>query len=453
MRSIAPKITLAFLFAIIITLLLYSLILNQAIDEQFNLYIQANQDNNNKNIVNALTHIYKEKGYWDKDAASEISTLLKYDGINLRLYDNDGFVIWNSIASHSDLAYMFTFQLEENITSSLHPIVHQNRIVAHVEISYAQHSPITELDTSFRDSINKSLVSIAIFATLFAIFLSIILSSSISAPLSKITNIATNLSKGDLKQRIQVKKGDDEIARLAKAINHLAETLEKEENYRKNITADIAHELRTPLMSLQGQIEAMADRIVDPTPDNLNSTVEEVIRLSSLIKSLELLSTAESATLEFNPELISLTDVTKNIVNVFQAQYQAKGVMLSFYAIKKCYILADKDKLSQIIINLLSNSLKYSQAKDRVTVKISYQGDDVTIRITDTGMGISEHDLPYIFDRFYRGDKSRNRNTGGSGIGLAIVKSLVDAHKWNISVSSSLGKGTSFTITIPRGNL
>ncbi|OEF96091.1 sensor histidine kinase [Desulfuribacillus alkaliarsenatis] len=449
MKGLAPKITLAFLFAIIVTLLLYSLILNQSIDDQFNEYIQANLLANNEKIANALGQAYMMDGRWTPTTGLDISSFVILDGISLRVRDLNNFVVWNSINIHPDITTLFLLQSEQSTTTVAYPISVNRDVVGYVDITYLGDIPLGDIEEGFKSSINKSLISTAIFATIFAIFLSVIFSSGITLPLTKMTNIATELRKGDLRQRMSVGTSNDEISELAIAINHLAETLEKEEKLRKNITADIAHELRTPLMTLQGQLEAMIDEIIDPTPETISSCQEEVIRLSSLIQDLEQLTTAESASFELNKEVLSLTDIARTVVDSFETQAKQKDMSLSFYASKKSYIDADKGKLTQILINLVSNAIKYSRPKDKVTVKISQSDGIVQLKVSDTGLGISEDDLPYIFERFYRGDKSRNRDTGGSGIGLAIVKSLVEAHNWQISVESALQKGTTFTLKMP----
>ncbi|OEH86095.1 hypothetical protein BHU72_14305 [Desulfuribacillus stibiiarsenatis] len=449
MKGLAPKITLAFLFAIVVTLLLYSLILNQSIDEQFNQYIQATIRANNERIANALAFAYEQDGQWYADTGADVATFVKSDNISLRVRDTSNFVVWNSISYHKDLAQLFSLQPDDKIHTITYPISVNREIVGYVDITYLGTIPLTDIDSGFRNSVNKSLISTAIFSTIFAIFLSIIFSSGITMPLMKMTKIAIQLRKGDLKHRMAVGASNDEVSELAIAINHLAETLEREEKLRKNITADIAHELRTPLMTLQGQLEAIIDGILDPTPETLTSCQEEVIRLTSLVSDLEQLTTAESASLELDQEVLSLSDLTHQIVDSFQGQFRQKDIALSFYANKKSYVLADKRKLTQILINLISNALKYSEPTDKVSIKLMQSDDIITLKIIDTGLGISAEDLPYIFERFYRGDKSRNRETGGSGIGLAIVKSLVDAHHWKIEIESTLQKGTTVTLTMP----
>ena len=449
MKGLAPKITLAFLFAIVVTLLLYSLILNQSIEEQFDNYIQANLRANNEKIANALALAYQKDGRWTPTTGSDISSFVIFDGISLRVRDTDNFVVWNSLNTHKGFDSYFTLQSDKNTTTIAYPISVEREVVGYVDISYLGNLPLSDIDSGFKSSISKSLISTAIFSTVFAIFLSVIFSSGITLPLTKMTKVATQLRKGDLHQRMTVSNSNDEISELAFAINHLAETLEKEEKLRKNITADIAHELRTPLMTLQGQLEAMIDEIIEPTPETIASCQEEVIRLSSLIEDLEQLTSAESASLELHKEVVSLTDLTRNIVDTFQPQFKQKNMSLSFYANKHCHVMADKGKLTQILINLISNALKYSRPHDKVTVKITQTDSTIVLKVSDTGLGISEEDLPYIFERFYRGDKSRNRETGGSGIGLAIVKSLIVAHHWKIDVESTLNKGTTFTLTLP----
>ncbi len=449
MRGLAPKITLAFLFAIVVTLLLYSLILNQSIDEQFNSYIQANLHANNEKIAAALAKAYMRDGQWKSSTGIDISSYILFDGISLRVRDTNDQVVWDSVDIHNDPPSILTLHSSKYATILSYPISANKEIVGYVDITYFGDIPLSDIDSGFRNSVSQSLMSTAIFSTIFAIFLSVIFSGGITLPLTNMTKIAGQLRKGDLSQRMVVSKSNDEISELAIAMNHLAETLEKEEKLRKHITADIAHELRTPLMTLQGQLEAMMDNIIEPTPETIGSCQEEVIRLSSLIQDLEQLTSAESASFELNKEILSLTDVTKTIIDTFQPQFKQKNMSLSFSASKHWYINADKGKLTQILINLISNALKYSRPNDKVNVEITQTGAKVILKIRDTGLGISEEDLPNIFERFYRGDKSRNRDTGGSGIGLAIVKSLIEAHNWQVKVESVLHEGTTFTLIMP----
>jgi len=214
------------------------------------------------------------------------------------------------------------------------------------------------------------------------------------------------------------------------------------------MSADVAHEFRTPVATLQSHLEAMIDGIWKPDTQRLKSCHEEVLRIGRMVGDLEKLARYEGENLVLNKELFDIAELIKIIVQNFESDFKAKGVELKFESIKQ-KILADRDKVSQIIVNLLSNALKYTPEGGTVGIELSVSDREVKIIVRDNGSGISAEDLPYIFERFYRADKSRNRSTGGSGIGLTIAKSLVEAHNGKIEVKSELGKGTEFIVSLP----
>lgn len=449
MKGLAPKITLAFIFAIIVTLLLYSLILNQAITDRFDKYVHANVEATNKKITAALATAYSYDGKWTPRTGLDMSAFVIQEGIGLRVRDIDNHVVWNSMSIHHEVAAFFLVRSNTDIRTFTNPITINNNTVGYVEIFYIGDIQLNTVALTLKNSINMSLISTAIFSTIFAIFLSIVFSSGITMPLTRTTQAAMDLAAGDLRQRLPISTANDELTELSRAINHLAETLEKEADLRKKLTADIAHELRTPLMTLQLQLEAIIDGLIEPSKETLENCQSEVVRLSSLIGDMEQLSSADRASLELKLELLSLTDITKAIYESFIQQAEQKNIAFTYYSNKPCYIEADRSRLTQIIVNLISNAIKYSQSGDSVSIKITHNYNVAILAIKDTGLGISKEDLPLIFERFYRGEKSRNRDTGGSGIGLAIVKSLIDAHNWDIDVNSELDIGTEFVLYIP----
>jgi len=240
------------------------------------------------------------------------------------------------------------------------------------------------------------------------------------------------------------------IIELISSINNLAETLENQKNLRKRMSTDIAHELRTPLATLQSHLEAMIDGIWKPDKERLISCHEECIRINKLVGQLKSLDEYESGNYGLSKVTYDIYDQVKKIIYNFQADFKNKGININLSG-KRELVFADKDKVSQVIINLLSNSLKYTKENGTVEVSINKINNEIIIKIKDTGIGIAQEDLPYIFERFYRADRSRNRVTGGVGIGLAIVKAIIDFHNGNIDVKSILGKGTEFTVLLPVG--
>jgi two-component system sensor histidine kinase BaeS len=210
----------------------------------------------------------------------------------------------------------------------------------------------------------------------------------------------------------------------------------------------VAHELRTPLAAIRSYIEAMLDGVWTFDQERLKSCHEELMRLTRMIKDIEKLSKYEGE-ITLNKKQFNLHEVAQQIVANFEHEYENKGIELTFHA-EYTEIVADQDKLSQVIINLLSNALKYTNEGGSVKLTISKFNHFVEITVTDTGIGISEDDLPHVFERFYRADKSRTRSTGGSGIGLTITRAIVKAHGGKIKIESTVGVGTKVNVILPK---
>jgi signal transduction histidine kinase len=248
-----------------------------------------------------------------------------------------------------------------------------------------------------------------------------------------------------------VKNGsDDEVGEVSNAFNIMAEQLEKKENSRKRLLADIAHELRNPLSIVQGNLEAWLDGVITPTPEQFASVYDETVLLNRLITDLRELSLAEAGQLKLHLESINIGDLINGEVSVFQARCQDKQVSLSAgIAPDLPERSLDRDRIRQVLHNLLENALRYtsSDGSIRVSAGKNQQGK-VVISVSDTGSGIAPADLPYVFDHFYKADKSRQRGYGGAGIGLALVKKYVELHGGNIRVESEPGKGSTFSFEL-----
>jgi signal transduction histidine kinase len=292
------------------------------------------------------------------------------------------------------------------------------------------------------------LIVIGLFSLLLAIAFGTIMASRLSYPISRVIKATQIIEKGDYGYKIVEESSTKEIGQLTTAINNLAQTLENQESLRKRMSLDVAHEFRTPIATLQSHLEAMIDGIWQPDAQRLKSCHEEVLRIGRMVGDLEKLVKYEGENLVLNKESFNLSTLIQTIIHNFESDFKAKEVQIK-YINKKYMLLADRDKISQIVVNLLSNALKYTYKGGMVEIEVTQLDKAVKIVVRDNGIGIAEEDLPYIFERFYRADKSRNRNTGGAGIGLTIAKSLVDAHRGEIKVKSELGKGSEFTVVLP----
>jgi signal transduction histidine kinase len=276
----------------------------------------------------------------------------------------------------------------------------------------------------------------------------------IVAPVRQVTAAAQAMTAGKLDQRVEV-TSRDEIGQLATAFNQMADAVAQQQLLRRNLIADVAHELRTPLSVIQGNLEAMLDGVLPAEPDEIASLYEETLLLTRLVGDLRLLSVAEAGQLTLERKPVALGSLLQRVVEPIGHQADASQVTLTLHVDSDLpLVLVDGDRIGQVLSNLLQNALRHTGGGGRIYVAattIAGAGGrlEVVVEVADTGSGIAANDLPYVFDRFYRGDKSRSRATGGTGIGLALAKQLVEAHGGRIWAESVPGQGSTFRFTLP----
>jgi len=286
-------------------------------------------------------------------------------------------------------------------------------------------------------------------AVAIAFLFTFLMSRRILAPIKALTLTARRLGQGDFSQRVQF-EGKGEVAELAQAFDSMASDLERDEQLRRNMVADVAHELRTPLSNLRGYLEAVRDGVIKPDADAIRSLDEEASLLSRLVDDLQELSLAEAGELKMDCQTEDIAKLIKRTVTAVQAQAAAKGLSVSIELPDKLpAVNIDSNRIGQVLRNLLENAIAHTTEGDAITVTARQRDNWVEVSVTNTGEGISAEDLPNIFERFYRVDKSRARATGGSGLGLTIAKRLVEAHGGKIEAQSERGKGSRFAFTIP----
>jgi len=270
-------------------------------------------------------------------------------------------------------------------------------------------------------------------------------------PLADVMAAAESLAEGDFSVRV-VEKGDREFLKLAQSFNHMAGELEHARTQRQNLTADVAHELRNPLHILQGSLEGALDGVYQASPDYFRSMLEETRLLQRLVEDLQTLSRAESGTLDFNFQALSVPELVQDVITSFSGRAEEAGVRLVMEAPEDregLKVEGDWQRLDQVLGNLVNNALRYTTEGEEIKLSPTREGSSVLVKIGDSGEGIPAEDLPFVFDRFWKGDKSRSRAGGGSGLGLAIARQLVTAHGGAISVESQAGQGTTFTVRLP----
>jgi len=286
-------------------------------------------------------------------------------------------------------------------------------------------------------------------AIIISLILILFLSRRVTSPIEVLSKAARRLGRGDLSQRVQL-RGEGEVAALAKAFNSMATDLEYAEQLRRNLVADVAHELRTPLSNIQGYLEAIRDEVIKPDASIIGSLNEEAVLLSRLVDELQELSLAEAGELKLVYQTEDINKLVKQAVDSWQPQLAAKKISLSLDLPDNLPLVGmDWQRVNQVMHNLLENAVAHTGRGGTITVAAVKQGDWVEVSVSDTGEGIPAEDLPNIFERFYRVDRSRARATGGSGLGLTIAKRLVEAHGGTITAQSKLGKGSHFSFTLP----
>jgi signal transduction histidine kinase len=276
---------------------------------------------------------------------------------------------------------------------------------------------------------------------------------SLGTPLANIMAAADAVAEGDLSTRVE-ESGNRDFRRMARSFNRMAAELESADRLRRSLTADVAHELRTPLHILQGDLEGLQDGVYQPTPGHIEAMLDETRMLSHLVEDLQTLSLAEAGQLPLRLEPVDVTELLADVSTSFSGAMESSGIDMQVEIDGKpdaMTISGDVERLDQVLSNLLGNALRHTPAGGRILLRAGAIPTGVEIIVSDTGEGIPPEDLPYVFDRFWRADRSRKRGRGtGSGLGLAISKQFVQAHGGDITVESEPGQGTSFTIQLPR---
>ncbi len=303
------------------------------------------------------------------------------------------------------------------------------------------------------ERIRQAILVAGLVASGVALLLAGLLAWGLVRPLHRLTRAAEAIAQGDLSQRVPVTSGD-EVGELANAFNTMAGELQRAEQVRRNMTADVAHELRNPLSVVRSHVEALQDGVFELTPENLDPIHDKVLLLGRLVEDLRELALAEAGQLPLERAPTDLRTLVVETVQGLQAQADKKGVALrADLPAELPLVWADRGRIGQVLTNLLSNALRHTPAAGEVSVSASADADWAYLSVADTGQGIAPQDLPYVFERFYRGDRARERPVDGqgTGLGLAIARGIVRAHGGEIEVSSQVGEGSCFRLRLPLG--
>jgi signal transduction histidine kinase len=449
-QTIRKRLSILFVVCSIAAILLITLFVNVTISNKFNQYMLDTQNKRYERIVSYFQELYKKEGKWTENSGIELMHEAYMGNYCLTLLDKDQKSIWgmnpNDIKSKLNLNAM---SVKDNgvYNTKRFEINVLGKVVGYVDIGQYSSVLLSEDDANFKNSINKSIIASGIITLLIIIVISLYFSRQFSIPIKEVANMSVSLSKGNFDAKSSSESNIEELENLRNSINILAEKLKYQDMLRQRLVSDISHEIRTPLNVLQNNLEAMIDDVFPITTERLNSLNEEVVRFGRLLNNLNVLKEFEAESIKLNFETIPLNEVIQTICEDFSMAAKNKNIKLNCnIQPKQDYLItADRDKLKQVFINLISNALKFTKSDGEICVNLYSNDEEVIVEVEDNGIGIKKEDLDFIFERLYRGDKSRHE-IEGSGVGLTIVKNILQLHSANINVQSKEGEGTIFKV-------
>jgi two-component system, OmpR family, sensor histidine kinase BaeS len=454
LQTLRSRILFYFLIVSLIGILALSVFIQYGFESSFKSYLDHNREKKIDRVIGEIQKEYKQNGNFSSTQVNEyIHEFAMTDQLYFQIFDRMDHLQMDSSRIR---VMMNSLGLAEPVTNGEewqtkpYTLTVNNKVIGKLVAIYPEG--LIDDEYTFLQTIQLYIYASVCLTIILAIVFSMIFSKKLTSGLKKLSFATKELRQHNLDIRIPLTGLPSEVKDLAISFNKLAESLAKEEMLRKQFTGDLAHELRTPLATLRSQIEAFQDGIWEPTPQRLTQCHEELMRLVRFVNEMEKLLAAENPQMKLEKVDLEAGGVLMALWEMFQPLCKQKGVELILREpLQEEWFKADKDRLVQVLTNVLNNALKYTPEGKSVTLSVLSEEDDyVGFMIEDEGPGISEDDIPHIFERFYRGDKSRDRKTGGVGIGLSIVKALMDAHNGVIKVKSKLNKGTSMIIWFPK---
>jgi signal transduction histidine kinase len=464
--SLRTRLTLSYVLVALLCVLLVSALANGVLESSFRRYVKDSQQSQARQVVAQIGAQRDSDGAWDEAGMTVIGMNALEQGMIVKVADTGGRTVWDATVHNNGLCVLMITHMAANMasrypnwrglyTENVYPVRADFRDVGSVTVGYYGPFFLNDQELVFINSLNMLLLWITVAVLAFAVLVGFISARRITVPLARVAQATQRIARGQRDVRITEKSRVRELDGIASAVNDLSRALGEQEALRRRLTADMAHELRTPLATLQSHLEALIDGVWEPDRQRLSGLHEEIMRINRMVSDLESLARFEGDAAGLRKSGTDVIAMVEGIVRNHDPQFRAKGITLRYQqgsvgnAHAGTVIEVDPDKLSQAIINLLSNALKYTPAGGTVDVRVDAGPEGTEIRVADTGIGIRVEDLPRVFERFYRADNSRSRTTGGAGIGLSITKAIVEAHGGTIRAASEPGSGSVFLITLP----
>jgi signal transduction histidine kinase len=443
-HSLRFRLLLALIAVVVVVVGTVTVLASRTTMREFQRYVERGSVLRDRRLQGMLAVHYQQNGNWN-NVQPLVEQMAKTSGERIVLADENGLVLADS--DHKLIGQSVS-------PGTVGPGVMITWSDVPVGFLYVQPTPGLPPDSPeaiFLGSVNRWLLTGVIAAAVVAIILTAALSRRILRPVEALTEAARRMEKGDLSQRVAVQT-KDEIGELAHAFNSMSDGLARLEQLRRNMVTDVAHELRTPLSNIRGYLEALQDGVTQPSPEVIGSLHDEAMLLTRLVNDLQELALAEAGQLKLVLQPTAVEQIVSQVVSVMQPTAASKGLTLQTdlqHGLPP--VMADAGRVAQVLQNLANNAMSCTPAGGTITVtaRLGASAAEVQLSVRDTGIGIAPEHLPYVFDRFYRVDQSRTRATGGAGLGLTIVKQLVEAHGSHVWAESTLGQGSTFAFTLP----
>ena len=461
MTTLKSKLILSYVAFAALAVSALGFLFNTAADKLFEQCVIAQRNKQVEHVIEQISQQFNpQNGTYEIMGLENIGHAAMQNGLILRLHTSAQEMNWD-IRTHREEECKALLKKAEISMLSRYPnfngsyaedtynLEYDGKTIATLTVGYYGPYSLEEHEIQFLSDLNITLIISSGIFFLFAALLGITMSKRLSAPIVSAIRSARRIACGDYQIAVEKVPTTAESAQLLPAIREMAEAIKRKEKQKKQITEDVAHELRTPLGNLQSHMEAMIDHVWEPTPDRLAGCHAEILRLSRIVEQLAELNLIEGDGAFLEMESFDFSKLCCEVRDGFENEINKNDIKFSLDFPEKTTIFGDYNGIKQCMLNLISNAVKYTPEGGKISISIEYIRDEVILHVSDNGIGIPAKDIPHIFERFYRVDKSRDKKTGGMGIGLAISQAIVHAHHGTIEVSSKLGQGTAFTITLP----
>ena len=449
------RLAVAFASVAALTVILVAILISLAWNYQFDQYLKGNLQRVADGVAQVAAEAYPLYGGWTLATLSTIPRFGPMRGIAVQITDAHSTLIYDDATNYQADGQR---QVNTGGTQGLldskgavmtAPVVVQNIRVGTVRVwAYGPGALLTDRDAQFRSGSLTALTVAALFAVALASLGGLWFSTRLVRPITEMTATVQALRQGDRKARTGF-EGDDEIAVLGRTFDEMADAIEADRELERRLTADVAHELRTPLQAIQATVEAMQDGVLPADEERLGIVRDETVRLARLADAILELTRLERGSLPFEMHRIDLGVPVRAATDAFQALVEATDLSFRVHIASGIFVVGDVDRLQQAVGNLLGNAARYTPAGGSIAISVRVESGCALVEVIDTGVGIAEEDVPHVFSRFWRADSARASSTGGLGIGLAVTKEIVERHKGTIGVDSRSGHGTRFTIRLP----